>query len=369
MNLAPNTEPGSYEVVVVGGGQAGLAVGYYLRRAGLRYVILDAQERPGGAWLHGWDSLTLFSPALWSSLPGRIMPGGNSNYPGRDAVLAYMAEYERHYNMPVARPVRVSSVRATPDSLQVVSDSGIWEGQAVVSATGSWEQPYIPAYAGRELFRGIQLHSANYISPEPFRGKRVLVVGGGNSGAQILAELSPVADVTWVTRRPPTFMPDDVDGRYLFDLATRKYVAEQRGERDSLREVVTGGLGNIVMVPPVKEARARGVLHSVPPFTRFTENGVVWPDGREEHIDAVIWCTGFKASLDHLEPLGVVEPGGHVQVEGTRSVKQPRLWLVGYGDWTGYASATLIGVGRTARATVEEIAAFVRNVGPPGENG
>jgi hypothetical protein len=358
--MAGNTEPGRYEVVVVGGGQAGLAVGYYLRRSRLSYVILDAQEGPGGAWLHGWRSLTLFSPARWSSLPGWIMPGGASEYPGRGAVLAYMSEYEQRYGLPIARPVRAKLVRARPDGLEVVSDSGIWHGQAVVSATGTWEEPYIPHYPGQELFGGTQLHSAHYISPEPFRGKRVLVVGGGNSGAQILAELSLLADVTWVTRRPPRFMPDDVDGRYLFDLATRKYLAEQRGEGESLREVVTANLGNIVMVPHVREARERGVLHSVPPFSRFTETGVVWPDGREEKIDAAIWCTGFKAALDHLDPLGVIESDGHIEVVGTRSAKQDRLWLVGYGDWTGYASATLIGVGRTARSSVEEITAFLR---------
>lgn len=358
--MTGNTEPGRYEVVVVGGGQAGLSVGYYLRRSGLSYVILDAQEGPGGAWLHGWRSLTLFSPARWSSLPGWIMPGGASEYPGRDAVLAYMSEYEQRYSLPVARPVRVGAVRARSDGLEAVSDSGIWQGQVVVSATGTWEEPHIPLYPGREVFGGIQLHSAHYISPEPFTGKRVLVVGGGNSGAQILAELSLLADVTWVTRRPPRFMPDDVDGRYLFDLATRKYLAEQRGHSDSLREVVTTNLGNIVMVPPVREARERGVLHSVLPFERFTATGVVWPDGREEDVDAVIWCTGFKPALDHLDPLGVIEPDGHVEVVGTRAAGQPRLWLVGYGDWTGYASATLIGVGRTARSTVEEIMAFLR---------
>ncbi|MDQ5824184.1 MAG: ArsO family NAD(P)H-dependent flavin-containing monooxygenase [Chloroflexota bacterium] len=358
--MRANTEPGRYEVLVIGGGQAGLSVGYYLRRTGLSYVILDAQAEPGGAWLHGWHSLTLFSPARWSSLPGWIMPGGASEYPGREAVLAYMSEYEQRYDLPIARPVRVTQVRARPDGLEAVSDSGIWQGQAIVSATGTWEQPYVPPYPGRELFGGPQPHSAHYISPEPFKDKRVLVIGGGNSGAQILADLSLVADATWVTRRPPQFMPDYVDGRYLFDLATRKYLAEQRGDSESLREVVTTSLGNIVMVPPVKEARDRGVLHSVEPFIRFTETGVIWPDGREERIDAVVWCTGFKSALDHLDPLGVIESDCHIEVVGTRSVKQPRLWLVGYGDWTGYASATLIGVGRTARSTVAEIAAFLR---------
>jgi putative flavoprotein involved in K+ transport len=112
------------------------------------------------------------------------------------------------------------------------------------------------------------------------------------------------------------------------------------------------------MVLPVKEARDRGVLESVRPFERFTAEGVVW-DGEERLVDAVIWCTGFRPALSHLEPLGVVREDGCVVTEGTRSVEEPRLWLVGYGDWTGYASATLIGVGRTARSTVEEIEMFL----------
>ena len=121
------------------------------------------------------------------------------------------------------------------------------------------------------------------------------------------------------------------------------------------RSVPRPSLGEIVMVPPVREARDRGVLTSVPMFTRMTPHGVLWPDGREEPVDAVIWCTGFRAALDHLAPLGVIEPNRRVRTAGTRSLVEPRLWLVGYGNWTGYASATIIGVGRTARAAVEQI--------------
>jgi hypothetical protein len=179
----------------------------------------------------------------------------------------------------------------------------------------------------------------------------VLVVGGGNSGAQILAEISQVADASWVTLAEPTFLPDHVDGRYLFYQATVRYRAQQEGR--PLPEPAS--LGDVVMVPPVREARDRGVLHSLRPFERFTAEGVVWPDGREETIDAVIWCTGFRPALDHLRPLDVVEADGRVRLNGNRSVREPRLWLVGYGNWTGFASATLIGVGRSARAVVAEI--------------
>jgi cation diffusion facilitator CzcD-associated flavoprotein CzcO len=340
------------DVAVIGGGQAGLAMGFYLRRTGLSFVILDREHAPGGAWLHTWETLRLFSPARWSSLPGWLLEGGPDYYPTRDEVIAYLAEYERHYQLPVRRPVTVGAVRWGDGALEVESDAGTWRARAVVSATGTWGRPYVPDYPGREDFRGEQLHSANYRSPLLLPPGRVLVVGGGNSAAQILAEVSEFAETAWVTLTPPRFLPDDVDGRYLFDEATRRYEARLRGEV----HVPTATLGDIVMVEPVREARDRGVLVSRPPFERFVEAGVVWADGSALDVDVVIWCTGFRPALDHLAPLGVLDTRGRLEVSGTRSVAEPRLWAVGYGDWTGYASATLVGVGRTARATVDEIA-------------
>ena len=351
----------AFDVIVIGGGQAGLAVGYYLRRTGRSFVILDAEVGPGGAWRHGWESLRLFSPARWSSLPGYIMPGGADYYPDRGEVIAYMAEYERRYHLPIERPVIVNAVRDAGDALIIESDRGTWQAQAVVSATGSWRAPYIPDIPGRELFRGEQIHSAEYESPMPFVGQRVLVVGGANSGAQVMAEVSLVADATWVARREPTFLPDNIDGRVLFERATERYLAAKEG-RELPEETGSGKfLGDIVMLPPVREARDRGHLDSVRMFTQMTRDGVVWPDGREERIDTIIWCTGFKTALDHLRPLGVVATTGQVETAGTRSVREPRLWLLGYGEWTGFASATLIGIGRSARATAEEIAAGIES--------
>jgi putative flavoprotein involved in K+ transport len=124
-----------------------------------------------------------------------------------------------------------------------------------------------------------------------------------------------------------------------------------------------GGLGDIVMVPPVRQARDRGALHSVRPFVRITELGVVWADDRETDLDAIVWATGFRPALDHLAPLDVIDSAGHVATAGTRALGEPRLWMVGYGEWTGYASATLVGVGRTAKATVAEIVAALGREG------
>lgn len=339
-----------HDVVVIGGGQAGLAVAYYLRRAGLDFVVLDAEERPGGAWRHTWDSLRLFSPAGYSSLPGWPMPPSRTKgFPTRDEVVDYLSRYELRYGFAIERPCEIEAVERDGERLRLrLKDQRSLTARAVVSATGTWGAPYVPDYADRELFRGIQLHSAHYRNPQPFSRKRVLIVGGGNSGAQILAEVSQVAETIWVTLKEPVFLPDDVDGRVLFERASARVLGD-------VDQAATTTLGDIVMVPPVKEARDRGVLTSVRPFERFTATGVVWRDGTETQIDAVLWCTGFRAATEHLRPLGVVEPDGRIEVLDQRAVEEPRLWLAGYGNWTGAASATLIGAGRTARELVPRI--------------
>lgn len=358
------------DVVVIGAGQAGLAVGYHLKRhqrdAAFSFVILDDQPRPGGAWRHGWDSLRLFSPAEWSSLPGWPLPrsqaerypGGDApEYPSRDDVVAYLAAYEARYELPVERAVQVHTVReGSDDRLLVETDRGSLGARAVVNATGTWARPFIPEVRGRKGFGGGQIHSAHYRTPAPLAGQRVLVVGGGNSGAQIAAEVSRVARTTWVTLEPPRFLPEEVDGRVLFDQATARYAAMKAGE-DPGRPY---SLADVVQVAPVREARAAGRLGDERrPPKYFTASGVVWRDGTAEDVDAVIWCTGFGPALDHLVPLGIVTSDGRVEVQGTYSVREPRIWLVGYGGWVGFASATLIGVGRSAKQTADEVASLV----------
>lgn len=273
----------STAVAVIGGGQAGLATGYYLRRAGFAagvgYVILDARPHPGGAWQDGWQSLRLFSPSDHSSLPGWQMPTWTTGFPPAEHVRDYLTRYEARYDLPVEHGVRVTAVRYQQDpedGFWVETTAGRWQARAVVSATGTWDRPFWPVYPGMRFFRGRQLHTADYRQAADFTGQHVIVVGGGNSAAQILAEVSTVTTTTWVTPRPPRYLPDDVDGRVLFDVATARRAALAQGGTDP------GGvaaLGDIVMVPPVKDARRRGVLIAQPPFARLTTTGVSWADG------------------------------------------------------------------------------------------
>ena len=341
------------DIIIIGGGQMALSLGYYLRRAGAHFAILDAETGPGGAWRHGWDSLRLFSPADYSSLPGWLMPPAHEGYPTRDDVLDYLARYEDRYGFPIERPVRVERVEAAADHLKVLTDKGAFATRLVVSATGTWSHPFIPEVPGSELFEGVQLHSARYTSPDAFEGKTVVIVGGGNSGAQIMAEISQRARALWVTTQDPLFLPDDVDGRVLFERAVARMKA-------GAGDVPVGGIGDIVMVPPVKEARERGDLAVIRPFERMTARGVIWPDGSEMAVDAIIWCTGFRPARDHLASLGIVEADGRVLVHEQQSLKEPRLWLAGYGDWTGPGSATLMGAARTARDLSARLVALSR---------
>ena len=343
-----------YDTLVIGGGQAGLSVAYFLRRHKLAYLILDDQEKAGGSWLQTWDNLKLFSPTDYSSLSGWRMPKGENEYPTKDEFISYLKEYEARYNIPVQRNSKVISVTKENDVFRVETDQGVFYSKTLVSATGTAQQPFIPVYPNQALFLGAQLHSSNYKNSNHLIDKKVLIIGGGNSGAQVLAEVSKVAYTQWVTLETPYFLPDDIDGRYLFNAATQKFLGKPINNTSEIK----ASLSNIVMVESVKEARHRNVLHARRPFTSFYEAGVIWEDGNKEPFDVVIWCTGFKANLEHLKALNIIE-NNRIKTKYTRSVLEPKLWLVGYGNWTGFASATIYGVGKTARHTAKEINEFL----------
>lgn len=340
-----------YDVIIIGGGQAGLSVAYFLRRSKLDYLILDNQQEAGGSWLQTWDGLQLFSPATYSSLSGWPMPKSEKEYPTKEEFIDYITAYEKRYGFSIQRQTEVLQVEKDSGLFKIETNTSTFYSKTLVSATGTAGNPFIPEYPKSAIYTGMQIHSGTYKNSNPFKNKKVLIVGGGNSGAQILAEVSKVAKTQWVTLQEPQFLPDEIDGRYLFNEATQKFLGKSS---DNIGEKHSVSLSNIVMIDSVKEARSRNVLHAVRPFKEFYEDGVVWKDGTKEPFDVVIWCTGFRSTLKHLESLGVIE-NDKIQTKNTRSIKEPGLWLVGYGNWTGFASATIYGVGKTARQTVKEI--------------
>jgi cation diffusion facilitator CzcD-associated flavoprotein CzcO len=358
--------PDLVDVVVIGAGQAGLSAAYHLGTASARtgrprpggLVVLDSNAAPGGAWQHRWRTLTVADVHGIYRLPG---VGADTDVPTADlvpsarastAIPAYFADYERRWGIDVERPVQVRSVRDSESDdadrlLDVVTDAGTWRTRAVVNATGTWTRPFVPSYPGLGTFRGTTLHTAGYDGPDAFAGQHVVVVGGGASAVQLLAEVSTVATTTWVTRQPPRWRTGE---RFTADIG-REVVArvEERVRAGLPPESVVGATG-LRLRPQEADAAARGVYGRRPMFARIEPNGVRWADGSYQHADAILWCTGFRAALDHLAPLRLREVGGGIRMDGTTVVRDPRIQLVGYGP-----SASTIGANRAGRTAAHNV--------------
>ncbi|MGW7312461.1 FAD-dependent oxidoreductase [Streptomyces sp. NPDC054865] len=354
--------PAEVDVLVVGAGQAGLSSAYHLARAGIGHVVLDHAPRPGGAWQFRWPSLTYGKVHGMHALPGMELTGADPSRPSSEVIGAYFASYEEHFDLRVRRPVDVSAVRGDASGrLLVESSTGTWSARALINATGTWDRPFWPRYPGQELFRGRQLHTANYPGPEEFAGARVVVVGGGTSAVQHLLEISgAAAETTWVTRRPPVFR----DGAFG-EAEGREAVArvEERVRRGLPPRSVVSVTG-LALTDAVRAGLDSGVLERLPMFDRITASGVAWDDGRRVDADVILWATGFRAVVDHLAPLRLREPGGGIRVEGTRAVRDERIHLVGYGP-----SASTIGANRAGGAAVREIRRLLARAPEPAAAG
>ncbi|ADD41604.1 NAD(P)-binding domain-containing protein [Stackebrandtia nassauensis] len=342
---------GEVDIAVIGAGQAGLSSGYFARRAGLEpgsgFVVFDHAPAPGGAWQFRWPTLTFTTVHGIYRLPGMEMAPQDASAPVAPAVSDYFREYENRFDLRVHRPVDVHRVSPRADGrLDLATSEGDWIARGVINATGTWEKPFWPRYPGADLFRGRQLHTADYRGPDEFAGKRVVIVGGGASAIQHLLEIARVADTTWVTRRDPEFTERPFDIHWGREVIAR---VEDRVRRGLPPESVVKATG-YQLTPEIKAAREAGILHRRPMFERLTPEGVAWEDGSTVAADVVLWATGFRAALDHLAPLRLREPGGGIRMEGTRVVADPRIHLVGYGP-----SASTIGANRAGRAAVREL--------------
>ncbi|MGB3437329.1 MAG: FAD-dependent oxidoreductase [Actinophytocola sp.] len=332
------------DVVVIGAGQAGLSSAYFLRRAGMDFVVLDANPAPGGAWQHRWPTLRMATVHGIFDLPGMRFTPPAPGERAATAVPAYFAAYERNHDLDVRRPVTVSSVRDLGQRLEVATSDGGVAARAVINATGTWTRPFWPHYPGR--FDGIALHTADYRGPDEFAGKRVLVVGGGTSSVQLQLELAEVAETFWVTRKPPRFRTGPFTHEYGREIIAR---VDERVRAGLPPESVVAAT-ELSLTPEVVAAQGKGLLKRRPMFDRLVPGGVAWSDGTTLAVDVILWCTGWRAALDHLAPLNLRGPGGGIVMDGTRVVADPRLHLVGYGP-----SASTVGANRAGRAAVREI--------------
>jgi cation diffusion facilitator CzcD-associated flavoprotein CzcO len=351
------------DVVVIGAGQAGLSAAYFLNQAGLEpetgFVVLDANPEAGGAWQHRWPSLKFGTAHRIHPLPGWPLGEVDASQPASEVVGTYYAAYEKRFGLPVHRPVHVAQVtRGDDNRLDVGTDDGTWHARAIINATGTWSNPFWPHYPGMETFKGRQLHTVDYRSADEFAGKHVVVVGGGNSAVQLLAEISKVTTTTWVTRREPIWR----EGPFTEEAGRAAVALVEQRVREGLPPQSVVSVTGLGLTPEVADAKARGVLNRLPMFDSITTDGVVWHDSagvvEEIKADVILWCTGFRASLAHLAPLDIREPGGGIRMIGTQVAKEPRLHLVGYGPSSSTIGATR--AGRTAASAV------IRLLGPDG---
>ncbi|OLF18197.1 FAD-dependent oxidoreductase [Actinophytocola xanthii] len=336
------------DVVVVGAGQAGLSSAYFLRRSGFDFVVVDANPAPGGAWQHRWPTLRMETVHGIFDLPGMRFPPPAPEERAAEALPAYFAAFEREYELDVRRPVSVETVEDGPGGrLTVRAGDLAWTTRALINATGTWTKPFWPHYPGRSEFRGRQLHTADYRGPAEFAGRRVVVVGGGTSAVQLLMEIAEVAAATtWVTRREPVFR----EGPFTQDYGRQIVARVDERVRAGLPPEPVVRVTELALTPALAAARAAGVLDRLPMFERLTAGGVAWADGERRAADVILWCTGWRAALDHLTPLGLRGPGGGITMDGTRVVADPRVHLVGYGP-----SASTVGANRAGRTAVREL--------------
>ncbi len=355
--------------VVIGAGQAGLSVAYYLKRLGLdagqEFVLLDRGPGTGGAWQFRWETLRLGSAHRVNDLPGMDELGlsfttADHHAPAREVVGDYYRRYEEHYGLQVVRPAAVTHVEDQGRDLLVrlTTENGALElgASTVVNATGTWGSPFVPWYPGRDGFLGRQVHTADYVAAEEFAGLNVVVVGAGTSAIGFILELEGhAASITWATRRPPEFL-DEIE--LNLEAAEQAVAAQDEAARAgrALPSIVSGT--GVPRTRRIQAALDRGVLDFRPMFSAIEPDAVVWEDGTRQPADAIIWATGFRPELRHLAPLKLREKEGGVSVASHHSARDPRVFFAGYGP-----AASTIGANRAGRNIARQVVATLSKMG------
>jgi putative flavoprotein involved in K+ transport len=337
-----------FGTIIVGGGQAGLAMGHELQRKGLPFVILDAAEQTGDAWRTRWDSLRLFTPARFSALPGMRFTGQNKLAPTKDEMADYLAAYAERFELPIRHGVRVDGLTREGGRFLVTAGVDRYTADHVVVATGAFHTPWTPAFAAELDPRIVQLHSRDYRNPSQLRPGGVLLVGAGNSGCDIALDVAS-NHPTWLAGRHPGHVPFRIEGRVTHHLVrvvrfVGHHVLTWRTPigRKVLPKLMQGG-NPVVRIKP-KDIAAAGV-ESVPRVAGVRDGLPVLEDDRVLNVANVIWCTGYRTSFSWID-LPVFAPDGVPLHERGVVQAAPGLYFVGLDFQFAATSETITGVGR-----------------------
>jgi putative flavoprotein involved in K+ transport len=344
------------DALIIGGGQSGLAAGQKLQEAGLGFKILEAQDQVTGSWPQYYDSLELFSPARHSGLPGLPFPGDPQRYPKRDEVAQYLNRYAQHFSLPIHTGQRLVDAQKIDGGWRVQSACGdVWEAKTLIAATGGFGKPHQPDFPGQEEYLaagGKIIHSAAYRRPQDHAGKRVLVIGAGNSAIQIAYELAQHTPTTLTSHKPVQFMPQQIAGYDIHDwLKLSVYHNLPLGAWFGI-----SGTGNKVLdTGRYRRALRQNKPNWRPLFSRFHKHGVIWQNGDNEVFDVVICATGFRPHLDYLATSGALDTTGIPLQRSGISQVFPGLYYLGLQWQRTFSSATLRGVGDDASYILNHI--------------
>ncbi len=359
--IADMTPRECFDVIVIGGGQAGLSVGHHLAKSGLRFVILDGSARIGDSWRKRWDSLRLFTPARFNGLSGMRFPGHPDYFPTKDEMGDFLESYARDFELPVRSGTWVKRVHRRDGRYVVTTPDGELEADQLVVAMAGYQKRRVPGFAKELRSDIVQIHSSDYKRPSQLREGGVLVVGAGNSGAEIAMELSKQHRV-WMSGRDVGQIPFRIGGllgrlllvRLVLRVIFHRVITIRTPIGRRLRPQVTG-MGGPRIRTHRADLRARGV--ECVPRTAGVEDGLPrLADGRVLDVANVVWCTGFDSGLSWLD-LPVLDERGNPRHVGGIVEGQPGLYFIGRHFLYALSSAMVHGVGRDAQRIVRAIVA------------